>query len=130
MKDKPLLGGIEMIENNDVIGTEEVVKAAKLRKTKMNKNVKLFLNIAGIGLVGGAIGGLGIYATYKLGLKGDRIIADVVKETEKEFIKYYEDDGQIWQIIHGSSEWSLTKEVSVPVEKIIEELLNGEYIND
>ena len=119
-----------MKENNDVIVNEEVVKVAKLRKTKMNKNVKLFLNIAGIGLVGGAIGGLAIYTAYKLGLKGDRIIADVVKETEKEFIKYYEDDGQIWQIIHGSSEWSLTKEVSVPVEKIIEELLNGEYIND
>ena len=119
-----------MKENNDVLGTEEVVKAAKLRKTKMSKNVKLFLNIAGIGLVGGTIGGLGIYTAYKLGLKGDRIIADVVKETEKEFIKYYEDDGQRWQIIHGTSEWSLTKEVNVPVEKISEELLNGEYIND
>ena len=119
-----------MKENNDVVGTEEVVKAAKLRKTKMSKNVKLFLNIAGIGLVGGAIGGLGIYTAYKLGLKGDRIIADVTSDLEKEFIKYYEDDGQRWQIIHGTSEWSLTKEVSVPVEKIIEELLNGAYIND
>ena len=34
-----------MKENNDVIGTEEVVKAAKLRKTKMSKNVKLFFKL-------------------------------------------------------------------------------------
>ena len=127
MKDKPLLGGIEMIENNDVVGTEEVVKAAKLRKTKMNKNVKLFLNIAGIGLVGGVIGGLGIYATYKLGLKGDRIIADVVKETGEMVASTDVKPDTVDILTSLSSKWMITKLEEVEVSEIIEELTNNAF---
>ena len=127
MKDKPLLGGIEMIENNDVVGTEEVVKAAKLGKTKMNKNLKLFLNIAGIGLVGGAIGGLGIYATYKLGLKGDRIIADVVKETGEMVASTDVKPDTVDILTSLSSKWMITKLEEVEVSEIIEELTNNAF---
>ena len=127
MKDKPLLGGIEMKENNDVLGTEEVVKAAKLRKTKMDKNVKLFLNIAGIGLVGGVIGGLGIYATYKLGLKGDRIIADVVKETGEMVASTDVKPDTVDILTSLSSKWMITKLEEVEVSEIIEELTNNAF---
>ena len=127
MKDKPLLGGIEMKENNDVLGTEEVVKAAKLRKTKIDKNVKLFLNIAGIGLVGGVIGGLGIYATYKLGLKGDRIIADVVKETGEMVASTDVKPDTVDILTSLSSKWMITKLEEVEVSEIIEELTNNAF---
>ena len=127
MKDKPLLGGIEMIENNDVVGTEEVVKAAKLRKTKMNKNVKLFLNIAGIGLVGGVIGGLGIYTAYKLGLKGDQIIADVVKETGEMVASTDVKPDTVDILTSLSSKWMITKLEEVEVSEIIEELTNNAF---
>ena len=116
-----------MKENNDVVGTEEVVKAAKLRKTKMSKNVKLFLNIAGIGLVGGAIGGLGIYATYKLGLKGDRIIADVVKETEEMVASTNVKPDTVDILTSLSSKWMITKLEEVEVSEIIEELTNNAF---
>ena len=116
-----------MKENNDVVGTEEVVKAAKLRKTKMNKNVKLFLNIAGIGLVGGAIGGLGIYTAYKLGLKGDRIIADVVKETGEMVTSTDVKPDTVDILTSLSSKWMITKLEEVEVSEIIEELTNNAF---